>query len=97
MDYFTKPQRGLLGREFHKTGREEDNMRGVLSFLSGAALGLVVGASLAILLAPSSGNELRKQMQERAERIQLEVREAAEARRQELEQQLETLRAPRKT
>lgn len=72
-------------------------MRGVLSFLSGAALGLVVGASLAILLAPSSGNELRKQMQERAERIQLEVREAAEARRQELEQQLETLRAPRKT
>jgi len=71
-------------------------MRGVLSFLSGAALGLVVGASLAILLAPTSGNELRKQMQERAERIQLEVREAAEARRQELEQQLETLRAPRK-
>jgi gas vesicle protein len=71
-------------------------MRGVLSFLSGAALGLVVGASLAILLAPSSGNELRKQMQERAERIQLEVREAAEARRKELEQQLETLRAPRK-
>ena len=71
-------------------------MRGVLSFLSGAALGLVVGASLAILLAPTSGNELRKQMQERAERIQLEVKEAAEARRNELEQQLETLRAPRK-
>ena len=70
-------------------------MRGVLSFLSGAALGLVVGASLAILLAPSSGDELRKQMQERAERIQLEVKQAAEARRKELEQQLETLRAPR--
>jgi gas vesicle protein len=70
-------------------------MRGVLSFLSGAALGLVVGASLAILLAPSSGDELRKQMQERAERIQLEVKQAAEARRRELEQQLETLRAPR--
>ena len=71
-------------------------MRGVLSFLSGAALGLVVGASLAILLAPSSGDELRKQMQARAERIQLEVRQAADDRRQELEQQLETLRAPRK-
>ena len=70
-------------------------MRGVLSFLSGAALGLVVGASLAILLAPSSGDELRKQMQERAERIQLEVKQAAEARRRELEQQLESLRAPR--
>jgi gas vesicle protein len=70
-------------------------MRGVLSFLSGVALGLVVGASLAILLAPTSGEELRKQMQERADRIQLEVRQAADARRQELEQQLETLRSPR--
>jgi len=70
-------------------------MRGVLSFLSGVALGLVVGASLAILLAPTSGEELRKQMQERADRIQLEVRQAADARRQELEQQLETLRTPR--
>ena len=71
-------------------------MRGVLSFLSGVALGLVVGASLAILLAPTSGEDLRKQMQDRAERIQLEVKQAADTRRQELEQQLETLRAPRK-
>ena len=70
-------------------------MRGVLSFLSGVALGLVVGASLAILLAPTSGEELRKQMQERADRIQLEVRQAADARRLELEQQLDTLRSPR--
>lgn len=70
-------------------------MRGMLSFLSGAVLGLVVGASLAILLAPTSGEELRKQMQERADRIQLEVRQAADARRLELEQQLDTLRSPR--
>lgn len=70
-------------------------MRGVLSFLSGAAIGFVVGATIAILLAPTSGEELRKQMQDRADRIQLEVRQAADARRQELEQQLETLRTPR--
>jgi len=77
--------------------REEDIMRGVLSFLSGVAIGLVVGASLAILLAPSSGDELRKQLQERAERIQLDVKQAADTRRQELEQQLETLRTPRQS
>lgn len=71
-------------------------MRGMLSFLSGVALGLVVGASLAILFAPTTGEDLRKQMQERADRIQIEVKQAAETRRQELEQQLETLRAPRK-
>ena len=70
-------------------------MGGVLSFLSGAAIGFVVGATIAILLAPTSGEELRKQMQDRADRIQLEVRQAADARRQELEQQLETLRTPR--
>jgi gas vesicle protein len=83
------------GKKPTKPG-EEDNMRGVLSFLSGVASGLVVGASLAILLAPTSGEDLRKQMQDRAERIQLEVKQAADTRRQELEQQLETLRAPRK-
>jgi gas vesicle protein len=41
-------------------------MQRVLNFLSGAMLGGVVGAAIAILLAPTSGVELREQMQERA-------------------------------
>ncbi len=71
-------------------------MRGIMRFLSGAMLGAVVGAALALLFAPASGEDLRGDMQERAQQIQIEVRQAAEARRSELEQQLAELRTPRK-
>jgi gas vesicle protein len=54
----------------------------------------MVGASLALLFAPASGEDLRNQMQERAEYIQREMKLAAENRRAELEQQLAALRAP---
>ena len=70
-------------------------MQRVLNFLSGAMLGGVVGAAIAILLAPTSGVELREQMQERANQLQLEVKQASETRRAELEQQLALLRAPK--
>jgi gas vesicle protein len=76
--------------------QEVRKMRGVLRFLSGAILGGVVGASLALLFAPASGADLRNQMQERADYIQREVKLAAENRRAELEQQLASLRAPNK-
>ncbi len=69
----------------------------IVSFLYGAMLGSIIGATVALLLAPSSGDELRAQMQERAETVQIEVKNAASARRAELEQQLQTLRTPRKT
>jgi len=70
-------------------------MRRFLSFISGAALGGIVGAAIALLLAPASGESLQSQIKERAEYIQLEVRKAAEERRVELEEQLSALRAPR--
>lgn len=70
-------------------------MQKFISFLTGAVIGGLVGATLAILFAPSSGEELRLQMQERAQQLQTEVRTAADARRAELEQQLNSLRAPR--
>ncbi len=69
----------------------------IVSFLYGAMLGSIIGATVALLLAPSSGDELRAQMQERAESVQIEVKNAAASRRAELEQQLQTLRTPRKT
>ena len=71
-------------------------MKGIMSFLSGAIMGSMVGATLALLFAPASGDELRSQMQERAERIQQEMKQAANIRRSELEQQLASLRAPNK-
>ena len=40
-------------------------MRRVTSFLSGSLVGALAGAALALLFAPSSGEELRQQMQER--------------------------------
>jgi len=70
-------------------------MKGVMSFLSGAIMGGLVGATLALLFAPASGEQLRLQMQERADQIQQEVKQAAETRRIELEQQLAELRTPR--
>lgn len=70
-------------------------MQKFISFVTGAAIGGLVGATLAILFAPSSGAELRLEMQERAQRLQEEVKAAADTRRAELEQQLNSLRAPR--
>jgi len=65
-------------------------------FLEGFVLGGVVGVVVALLFAPASGEELRLQMQNKAETIRSEVSEAAQARRAELEQQLAAMRAPRK-
>lgn len=71
-------------------------MRSVTRFLSGAVLGALVGAAVAILFAPSSGEDLRGEMRSRVEHIQIEVEQAAAQRRAELEQQLAQLRTPSK-
>ena len=69
-------------------------MRGLMSFLSGALVGGLVGASLALLFAPTAGEDLISQMQDQAQRIEAEVKQAAVSRRSELEHQLAVLRAP---
>jgi gas vesicle protein len=69
-------------------------MNRAISFLSGAVMGALVGATLAILLTPASGEELRTRMQEQSQKIQDEVKAATANRRAELEAQLETLRKP---
>lgn len=70
-------------------------MRRILSFLLGVILGGLVGSTLALLFAPESGTELREQIRERFSALGAEIRQAATARRIELQQRLETLRSPR--
>ena len=68
----------------------------IMRFLEGLVLGGLVGASLAILLAPASGDELRGRIQSEVDRVRSEVKEAAVQRRSELEEQLSALRSPQK-
>jgi len=69
-------------------------MQRFLSFLIGASVGALVGATAAILLAPSSGEELRIQIRDRAGYMRDEVKRAADERRAELEHQLAVMRSP---
>lgn len=71
-------------------------MRRLISFFSGVIMGSLVGAAVALILAPSSGDELRSEIQTRYIEIRDEVESAAQNRRAELEAQLESLRKPRK-
>lgn len=71
-------------------------MRRMVSFFMGVVMGGLVGATVALLFAPGSGSELRDQLMQRADSFTSEIRQAAGARRIELQDRLETLRAPRK-
>jgi len=70
-------------------------MRRVLGFFIGATLGGLVGAGLALLFAPSSGDELRAQISDRTQVFASEIRQAANTKRIELQERLEILRAPK--
>ncbi len=69
-------------------------MNRALNFLLGATIGGIIGATMAVLLAPYSGEELRAEINIRTDRIRSEVSQAAADRRAELERQLSTLRSP---
>ncbi len=62
------------------------------SFFEGLILGGMLGAILALLFAPSSGDNLRQKIQDELEKLKGEISEAASERRIELEQQLADLR-----
>lgn len=66
-------------------------MNKALSFVAGVFCGAVVGAAAAILLAPSSGEELRHDMVNRWERALEEARQAMEETRLELRAQFEQM------
>jgi gas vesicle protein len=71
-------------------------MRQVFNFFLGIITGGLIGATLAILLTPVSGENLRFQIQERSIQLKDEIKSVAEERRAELERELATLREPYK-
>lgn len=67
-------------------------MRKALSFVAGLMIGIVTGGSLALLLTPTPGPELQRRAQEYVQRLIEEGKAAAEARRAEMETQLEAFK-----
>lgn len=67
-------------------------MRKFFSFLAGGISGALVGGVAALLMAPSSGDELRDTAQSRVDGFLDEIRRAAAQRRAELEAELEALK-----
>jgi gas vesicle protein len=70
-------------------------MRRMFGFLIGIMVGALVGSTVALLLAPETGEKLRGEIRARGEGLISEVRHAADARRIELTDRLDTLRSPR--
>ena len=70
-------------------------MRRMFGFLIGVFVGGLVGSAIALLLAPVSGQNLRGQLRSRSNSFMSEIRSATDSRRQQLEDQLTALRAPR--
>ena len=63
-----------------------------LSFMAGVISGALVGSVTALLLAPTSGEELRRQSMERADQFRSDVQLAYEERVAQLETELARLR-----
>lgn len=70
-------------------------MRKIFAFLAGLLLGFLTGGVVALLLTPESGPELKHRIQEGVQHLVEEGKSAAEARRLELESQLESFKQGR--
>ena len=66
-------------------------MNKLIGFMAGALCGAVVGATAAILLAPSSGEDLRNDIITRWEEALAEARQAMEDTRRDLQIQLDQM------
>ena len=69
-------------------------MRRMFGFMIGIVVGALVGSTVALLLAPETGDKFRSEIRARGEGFVKDVRRAATARRIELTEQLESMRAP---
>jgi gas vesicle protein len=68
---------------------EKKAMRRLVFFVAGLLFGAALGASLAFLVTPTSGRNARKHLSAHVARAQSAARQAAEAKRRELEAQLD--------
>lgn len=71
-------------------------MRRSLIFIAGAFCGALIAALAALLLAPASGEEVRGQIFGRLSSFRDEVRSAYQTRMTQLEDELSSLRSPKK-
>ncbi len=69
-------------------------MKKFSGFVFGALLGGVISSITVLLLTPSSGDDLRADLQQKVKDIQAEIKTAAAEKRVELEEELQRLRAP---
>ena len=72
-------------------------MKKAMAFIFGAVLGGILGGITALMLAPYSGEELRTVIQKEVDNIQVEIKEAAQKKRVELEEQLDELIHPQES
>ena len=70
-------------------------MRRMFGFLIGITVGGLVGSTIALLMAPESGDELRHQIRDRGQNFLSDIRHAADERKIELRQRVDYMRAPR--
>jgi gas vesicle protein len=70
-------------------------MRRFFSFFIGTLIGGIIGAGAALLFAPSAGKDLRLMISDRAQGFADGIRQAANTKRIELQERLDTLRLPR--
>ncbi len=69
-------------------------MRGLGNFILGFAIGGAIGSIAGLLLTPASGDRLRQQIRGYIDDVRLQVNQAADNRRSQLEQELTVLRTP---
>ena len=77
--------------------KRRTHMKRMFGFLIGVVVGGLVGSTIALLLAPEAGEELRTQIRSRGEGFFNDVRHAADERKIELRQKLDEMRAPRES
>jgi len=67
-------------------------MRKLINFITGIFIGGLVGVTLGLLFAPSTGKEFQQRLLLNANELKGEIELAAKTRRQELQTRLENLR-----